>query len=126
LSRSDDEIDEELDLRLTYRQGWPKLPLLPLDLRRPSTHAANEHLPDLNRHFKIIGQILRAQSLAFDDMAFCHRVHPRSEPDKTTATFIVTFTESSPQWRHAIRLIWKHFAKEIINIPIEFITKAAL
>jgi hypothetical protein len=122
LSRSDEEVVEEIDTELYYRQGWPTLSVLPLD----TVFGANKYFKDYHEvHLPEINLILESQRIESSFIDTCHRVHPGCEPDELTATLLVVSKAGVGSWFHAIKDIRKYLAKQALDVNIEFIDSRA-
>jgi hypothetical protein len=107
-------------------RGWPKLPLLPLEILPASARTVQECFPDYELRRKDIIEILQSSAIDFDEVAVTHRFHQGSQPDRTTATLIVTCNEASQLWPGVICRIRAYLAEQGINIAIEFIVTSAV
>ncbi|KAI9765044.1 MAG: hypothetical protein M1840_007869 [Geoglossum simile] len=124
LSRSDEEVVEEMDMELKYRQGWPTLPNLPLLTEYGNTEEYfGEHFH--TAHIPTIKSILESQRVEHFLVTPCHRVHTGCEPDELTATLLVLSSVGSGSWFHAIKEIRKYLAGQALDIAIEFIDRRA-
>jgi len=118
---STEEIDARIDTRLSYRQGWPSLPALPLYTTALPYHS----FPNYEMHLERIRNILNAQGVVMPQVMVVHRVHYQSQPDESTATLTIVCKQGSTPWLHAIREIRKYLANQSIDITIEFIDQRA-
>jgi len=124
LSRSDEEVVEEMDMELEYRQGWPTLPTLPLLTEYGDVEEYfGEHFQAA--HVPAIKFILDSQRVEPLMVLPCHRVHPGCKPDELTATLLVLSKVGSGSWFHAIKEIRKYLASQALDINIEFIDRRA-
>ena len=122
LSRSDEEVIEEMDMGLYYRQGWPTLSVLPLD----TEFGAGKYFGDYHEvHLPVINLILESQRIELSFIQTCHRVHHGCEPDELTATLLVVAKVGAGSWFHAIKDIRKYLAKQALDVNIEFIDSRA-
>ena len=118
---STEEIDARIDRRLSYRQGWPSLPALPLYTMALDYHSFTNYETYLER----IRDILNTQGVGVSHVMVVHRVHYRSQPDESTATLTIVCKQGSTPWFHAIREIRRYLAGQGIDITIEFIDQRA-
>ncbi|EER44671.1 conserved hypothetical protein [Histoplasma capsulatum H143] len=129
MSRSDEEIEDNIDIRLQYRTGWPKLAHLPL--RTVSADNPDAFFPDQQTHISQIITILRAQQIAVSSITVVHRVpyggDNSNKLDETTATLLVTtFPDGGHNSFVATREIRKYLNSHEIHVLIEIIDERAL
>jgi hypothetical protein len=124
MSRSDEEIENEIDLRVSYRRGWPVLQVLPLGtipLKDPSTY-----LPDYDEHLQHIRNILEGQRVRALSIQVVYRVHyETSKWDDDAVTLFIPAESGIGNWYMAVRDIRKYLSKKAIDIAIEIIDPRA-
>ena len=121
MMRSTEDIDARIDTRLSYRQGWPTLPALPLYTAALAYHS----FPNYETHLERVENILNAQGVGVSQVMVVHRVHYQSQPDGSTATLTIVCKQGSTPWYLAIREIRRYLAGQGIDITIEFIDQRA-
>jgi hypothetical protein len=104
MSRSDEEISEEMDTGgLSYRAGWPTLQPLPLDTVSEGTRT---HIPDAPERLEEVKSILATQDLLFTtgiSYNFTYRI-PRDagEEDDMSQYLTLLFTVDMSNHRHKV------------------------
>ncbi|KAG5292219.1 peptidase family S64 domain-containing protein [Histoplasma ohiense] len=129
MSRSDEEIEDNIDIRIQYRTGWPKLAHLPL--RTVYEGDPDAFIPDQQTHISQIITILRAQQIPVSSIAVVYRVpyggDNSNKLDETTATLLVTtFPDGGYNSFVATREIRKYLNSHEIHVLIEIIDERAL
>ncbi|EDN03154.1 predicted protein [Histoplasma mississippiense (nom. inval.)] len=129
MSRSDEEIEDNIDIRIQYRTGWPKLAHLPL--RTVYEGNPDAFFPDRQTHISQIITILRAQQIPISSISVVYRVpyggDNSNKLDETTATLLVTtFPDGDYNSFVAAREIRKYLNSHEIHVLIEIIDERAL
>lgn len=129
MSRSDEEIEDNIDIRIQYRTGWPKLAHLPLKTVYEGNPDA--FFPDRQTHISQIITILRAQQIPISSISVVYRVpyggDNSNKLDETTATLLITtFPDSGYNSFVATREIRKYLNSHEIHVLIEIIDERAL
>lgn len=123
MSRSDEEVIEELDSRLDYRIGWPKpLPVLPAKLTW--IHDQSTYLEGAETVRKTIQNICIANRIALElgspHLAF--RYHYDKTPTAEDITIIVDCRKGSEvSWITAAKEIRKFLKKQDIQYRFELV-----
>src|SRR5436190_4378165 len=122
-SRSDEEVLEEMDVRLDYRIGWPKpLPVLPLQLT--AVNDESKFLPNSEAVRTYIRDVLDAQRIdraAYHFvLAYRHRFEVPPTDDKDL-TIVIPCRRLEGSWLHALKDIRKYLSQKTIHYRIEFI-----
>lgn len=121
LSRSDEEILDEIDARVDHRMGWPKpLPVLPLNLITIYDEA--KYIPNLGEVREAIRNILDTQRIAWYDRFYLAYHHPfGTRPTESDITYIIQCRKENIPWIHALKEVRKYLSGRNIHYRVEFI-----
>ena len=118
LSQSDAGLERELDLRLSYRQGWPRLPVLPI-----KTVEAPENNP-VSQHMDRISNIVRRAGIDPTNIATTHRLYGSTVFDNRFLTVSIVADSTAPEqriWKSAIMMVRRYLQSRDLHVCIEFI-----
>lgn len=121
MSRSDEEMLDELDLRLDYRVGWPKpLPVLPI--RLTPILDVTEYIVDFSAASRQIRSICGVERVTygFDSprLVYCHRYD--CLPTEEDVTIVMDCRVGQTPWTNTLKEVRKYLAREDIQYRIEF------
>lgn len=123
-SRSDDEIEENIDSRLSYRKGWPIL--APLPLRIVYDGGAISYFPNRAKHIPKIELLLQLQRVEPRSIDIVDRVpFAAAKTDESTATLLITAEPGTGNMFMAVRDIRKYLSSQDIHVAIELIDERA-
>ena len=123
-SRSDDEIEENIDSRLPYRKGWPILAPLPLETYHGD---AASYFPNYEDHLTQIQLLLEIQRVQSKGINVVHRLPlAMNTTDETTATLFITVEGNQGDLFMAVRDIRKYLASQDIHVAIEIMDERAI
>jgi hypothetical protein len=80
---------DDIDSRLTYRLGWPLLPILPVVTTYENVPKV---LSPTSQHIAKFRNILQTHKVPFDKMLVAHRTNPDTQMSKSTLTLCVLIT----------------------------------
>lgn len=122
-SRSDDEIEENIDSRLDFRRGWPTLAPLPLKVVHGD---AASYFPNYDKHLSQIQLLLELQRVQPQGINIVHRIPlGATNADESTATLFITVKQGAGNSYMAVRDIRKYLASHDIHVAIEIIDERA-
>lgn len=126
LSRSDEEIIDEIDCRQRYRLGWPRpLPVLPLVLTVVEDEASI--VPNVDEVKQYVINVLEVQRVTWDGrvyFAYHHRYD--CPPEVDDISLIIPSTQEASSWVNSLKEIRKYFSSKGIQYRIEFINFEAI
>ncbi|KAF2689318.1 hypothetical protein K458DRAFT_413623 [Lentithecium fluviatile CBS 122367] len=111
----------DVDNRLTYRRGWPLLPVLPVLTFRSNVPLA---LSPSRTHMKVFREILEDHSVTIHSLEVAHRYNAGSPISKRTLTLCVLSEEKdNTEWPEAIRALRTYIETEDppLTLAIEII-----
>lgn len=119
LSRSDEEIFDEIDERVPYRLGWP-LPLHMPPVRTISTQDDNKHIPDFDSVKQEIRTILDSSRVTLHyDPFIGFRSSKGQEPTEDDLTVVIPCEKEESPWMRPLMEIRKALKIKDINCRIE-------
>ncbi|KAI5284645.1 hypothetical protein KEM54_001177 [Ascosphaera aggregata] len=124
MSLGDADIEAQIDTRIPYRTGWPKLPVL-------HTWTCLEgnpmkYIPDFDKVVDKVKSILRSRNLNTREIIACHRLPygvEAKEANAATATLLITTDFDGGNYFRATRDIRKYLASRNLHICIEVLDR---
>lgn len=109
----------DIDTRLSYRQSWPLLPVLPV-------HTSRDQVPKtLSRsspHLKKFRSVLRKHRVTIHTLEIAHRLHARTPISKTSLTLLVhPDVACNEKWESAIRGLRSYVEDHSLTLGVEII-----
>lgn len=125
LNSCSDEIEENIDCRLSYRRGWPILAPLPL---RHEYDLQSYLFPDSGKHIGKIWSLLEGLKPRQTLICVVHRApYQVTETRASSATIFAAISNPNVESRHvAVREIRKNLASQDIHVAIELIDEGAM
>ncbi|KAI5301989.1 hypothetical protein KEM55_001370, partial [Ascosphaera atra] len=122
MKRGEQDIEDQIDRRVTDRIGWPKLPVLHLWTcldNNPTTH-----IPDYEKRLEYIKKILRARGVDPKQVTPCYRLPygvTAKEASAATATLLIVTEPDGGDQFGAVRDIRKYLASHECHVCIEIL-----
>jgi hypothetical protein len=115
--------NQEIDLRLPFRTGWPILPVLPVKTW-PQEHNYSKLLPDWNLILPALDRVMLENNVLVVDRFLCYRYHKRTDLRPTLLYYSDLQEEDQKieNWRQAVRRARDLLQlRNIENIAVEIV-----
>ncbi|KAF1999127.1 hypothetical protein P154DRAFT_234190 [Amniculicola lignicola CBS 123094] len=113
----------DIDDRLSYRQGWPLLPIFPV---ATITESVPARFSDSSTHMHVFRDLLKAAKVTTHDILIAHRVNPSIPLSKNTLTLCVLSDEANNKhWIQGIEKLRKYIQKNDLTLAVEIVDRRA-
>jgi hypothetical protein len=120
MSRSDQEIIDELDVRLPYRMGWPKpLPVLPV--RQTPILGETEYAAKFSSVARGFQAILDAERIHGSPRLVFRHSYEEKVPSEEDVTILVDCKVGAISWLNPLKEARKLLARHEIHFRVEFL-----
>lgn len=120
----DADIEHQIDTRIPYRTGWPKLPVLHTWTCMEGD--PKKYIPEYDKVADKVRSILRKRNLNSRDIIACHRLPygvESKEANIATATLLIITDFDGGNYISATRDIRKYLASRNLHICIEILDR---
>ncbi|KAI5294037.1 hypothetical protein KEM52_004802 [Ascosphaera acerosa] len=120
----DADVEKQIDTRIPYRTGWPRLPVLHTWTCLEGD--PKQYIPNYDKVADHVKQILRKMNLMTREIVACHRLPygvEAKEANAATATLLITTDFDGGNYMRATRDIRKYLASLDVQCCIEVLDR---